>query len=104
MRNVLISMLLMSSTLPAISKAPQVDLRDVAYMIIGHQICHTISLERVATVGKRAAKREGIPFSEAQTLLKGIYTDLVAEIQNDPNPNKINEVCMVIGIMDKQIP
>lgn len=88
---------------PSLSReAPQVDLRDVAFMIIGHQVCHTISLERVAIVGKRAAKREGISFAEAQVLLKGIYIDLVRELHSDPS--KIPEVCEIISIMDRQIP
>lgn len=105
-RNTLIltvsAMLVLSTSLAFSRDPPQADLRDAAMMIIGHQLCNSVSLERVAIVTKRAAEREGIPFNRAKILLRRIHTDLVAEIRADPA--KARDVCWLVNIMDKQIP
>lgn len=99
----MIGVLVSSISSPAVSKpAPVADLRDVAILIIGHKVCHSISLRRVAEIGKRAAEREGIPFAQAQILLKRIHNELVNEIAADPA--KQAALCPLIEMMNRQIP
>lgn len=82
--------------------APQADLRDVAMMVLGNRICHSVSLERVAQIARDAALRDGIPFKEATNLIRRVYNELILEAQKDPD--KLIAMCQLTRIMDKQIP
>lgn len=82
--------------------APQADLRDVAMMVLGNRICHSVSLERVAQIARDVALRDGIPFKEATNLIRRVYNELILEAQKDPD--KLIAMCQLTRIMDKQIP